>query len=65
MAYCQKSPNLDKNLYVCLYLGSISSFAHISLNNIDLFCLHIFIYLVSSCRIDFIVFGVNWLMKLP
>ena len=27
---------------------------YISLNNIDIFCLHIFEYVLSSCQIDFI-----------
>ena len=36
---------------------------HISLNNIVIFCLHIFVYVFSSCRIDFMVSGGNWLMK--
>ena len=38
---------------------------HISLNNIDIFYLHIFVYVLSSCRIDFMVSGENWLTKLP
>ena len=28
---------------------------HISLNNIEIFCLHIFVYVLSSCHIDFMV----------
>ena len=39
---------------VCAYLGSISSLMHISLNNIDIFGLHIFVLVFSSCCIDFI-----------
>ena len=31
--------------YVCVYLSSISSLMHIQLNNIDIFCLHIFVCL--------------------
>ena len=49
---------------VCVYLGCISSLIHISLNNIDMFCRHILVYVLSSCRINFIVSGGNWLMKL-
>ena len=42
---------------VCLYFGSISSLIQISLNIIDIFCLHIFLLILSYWRIDFIVFG--------
>ena len=45
-----------------MYLGSISSLMHFSLNNIDMFCLHIFIHILSSCRSGFIESGGNWLM---
>ena len=38
---------------------------HISLNYIEIFGLHIFVYVFWSCRIDFIVSGGNRLMKLP
>ncbi len=47
--------NLCLCMYVYVYLGSISSLMHISLNVIDMFCLHIFVYVLSSCQIDFIV----------
>ena len=30
---------------VCVYLGSVSSLIHILLNNIDLFCIYIFLYM--------------------
>ena len=43
------------NIYV--YLGSISSLMQISLNMIDIFCLHIFFWIRSNSRITFIVFG--------
>ena len=32
------------DIYVCVCLGSISSLMHISSNNINIFCLHIFVY---------------------
>ena len=61
------SRNLDDNppiaLYiymcvcVCVYLGSISSLMQISLNIIDILCLHIFFWIRSNSRITFIVFG--------
>ena len=44
------------------YIGSISSLIQISLNIIHVFCLHIFMLVLSYCRIDFIVFGGNWLI---
>ena len=52
-------------LCACVYLGSISSLKHISLNNVDIFCRHIFVYVLLIFRIDFMVSGANWLMKLP
>ena len=42
---------------VCVYFGSISSLIQISLNIINVFCLHIFFWVRSHCRIAFIVFG--------
>ena len=39
---------------VCVYFGTISSLTQISLNIIDIFCLHIFLLILSYCRIDFI-----------
>ena len=39
----------------CVYFGGISSLIHISLNNIDIFYLHIFVYILSICHVDFIV----------
>ena len=47
-----------------VYLGSISSLMHISLNNIDIFCLHNFVYVLSSYRIEFMVSNGKWFMKL-
>ena len=44
---------------VCVCLGSIPSLIQISLNIIDIFCSHIFLLILSYCRIDFIVFGGN------
>ena len=43
------------NVCVCVYLSSISSLMHISLNNVDIFCLYIFVYVLLGCRIDFMV----------
>ena len=37
----------------------------ISLNNIDMFCLHTFVYILPTYRTDFMLSGGNWLMKLP
>ena len=42
-----------------VYLGSISSLMQISLNIIDILCLHIFFWIRSNSRITFIVFGGN------
>ena len=56
-------------VYVCVclyvYLGFISSLVQISLNNIDILYLHIFLYIFSSHQIGFIVLEGNWLVKLP
>ena len=38
-----------------LYFGSISSLIQISLNIIDILCLHIFFWIRSNSRITFIV----------
>ena len=46
-------------MYVYVYLGSISSLMQISLNIIDILCLHIFFWIRSNSRITFIVFGGN------
>ena len=48
-------------MHVCMYVyfDRISSLIQISLNIIDKFCLYIFLLILSYCRIDFIVFGVN------
>ena len=42
-------------IYIYIYIGSISSSIQISLILIDIFCLHIFLLILSYCRIDFIV----------
>ena len=42
---------------VYVYLGSISSLMQISLNIIDILCLHIFFWIRSNSCITFIVFG--------
>ena len=39
---------------VCVYFGSISPLIKISLNIIDIFCLHIFWLILSYCRINLI-----------
>ena len=44
---------------VWVYLGSISSLMQISLNIIDILCLHILFWIRSNSRITFIVFGGN------
>ena len=49
---------------VCVF-GQISSLMHISLNNKDIFCLLIFVYVLLSCCIDFMISGWNWYRKLP
>ena len=46
-----------ENIYI--YMGSISSLIQISLNIIDIFCLHVFLLIRSYCRIAFIVFDEN------
>ena len=52
--YCRS--NLYIYIYicvcVCVYLGSISSLIHIWLYFIDIFCLHIFLLILSSCCIS-------------
>ena len=50
---------------VCVYFGSISSLIYISLNIIDIFCLHILLLILSDCRIDLMIFGGNWMINLP
>ena len=44
-------------IYIYVYLGSISLLMQISLNIIDILCLHIFFWIRSNSRITFIVFG--------
>ena len=45
----------------CIY---IYIYIFISLNIIDIFCLHIFLLILSNCRIDLIIFGGDWLIKI-
>ena len=45
-------------------MGSISLLKHIRLNNIDVLCLHIFVSVLSSCRISVMKYGPNWLINL-
>ena len=49
----------------CISLDRISSLMHISLNNIDIFCLHIFVYALSSYCIDFMISGGNYVDETP
>ena len=44
-------------IYMYVYLCSISSLMQISLNIIDILCLHIFFWIRSNSRITFIIFG--------
>ena len=50
------------NLYVCIY---IYIHMQISLNIIDILCLHIFFRIRSNSRITFIVFGGNFFRYFP
>ena len=50
-------------LYIYVYLGSISSLMQISLNIIDILCLHIFFWIRSNSRITFIVFVEELIFK--
>ena len=52
-------------IYIYIYIYIISSLIKISLNIIDIFCLYIFLLILSYCRIGFIVFGGNWLIYFP
>ena len=47
-------------IYIYIYI-----YIYISFNWIGIFCQHIFLLILSYCHIDFIIFGVNWLMYLP
>ena len=53
---------LDLNI---LDLSTFKFLIHISLNIIALFCLHIFLLILSNCRIDLMIFGGNWWVNLP
>ena len=44
-------------IYIYIYIGSISSLIQISVNIIDILCLHIFFWIRSNSHITFIVFG--------
>ena len=48
-----------------IYIGSISSLILIRLNVLDIFCLYIFLLILSNCRIDLMIFGGNWLINFP
>ena len=45
--------------------GSISSLRHILLSSVDIFCQDIFVLILSSCRMDVMISGQNWLRNLP
>ena len=47
-------------IYIYIYI-----YIQISLNITDIFCLHIFLWILSYCCIDFAVFGGNWLIYFP
>ena len=47
-------------IYIYIYI-----YMRISLNVIDILCLHIFFWIRSNSRITFIVFGGNWFMYCP
>ena len=48
-------------VFVCVYLGSIFSLIHIWLNKVDILCLHIFVFILSSGRVDVMISDGNWL----
>ena len=54
---------VNNSIYLSVLFSSDLSI-YLSMNNIDMFCQYIFVYILSSCRIDFIVSGGNRLMKL-
>ena len=57
--YCHPQTELFRSIRTLQYLGSISSLMQISLNIIDILCLHIFFWIRSNSRITYIVFGGN------
>ena len=46
-------------IFIYVHFGSISSLIQISLNIIDIFCLHIFFWIRSYSCVAFILFGGN------
>ena len=71
-----KIPNMHTHSYIYIYIYThtyrsmpnciyVYIYIYISLNNIDMVCLHIFVYIPTSCWINFIVSGGNLLMKHP
>ena len=58
-AHTNKSLETYCVLLVYVYFGSISSLIQISFNILDIFCLHIFLLILSYCRSDFIIIGGN------
>ena len=44
-------------IYIYIYIYLISSLMQISLNIIDILCLHIFFWIRSNSRITFIILG--------
>ena len=54
-----------KTCFIYIYIYICSSLMQISLNIIDILCLHIFFWIRSNSRITFIVFGGNWFRYCP
>ena len=49
---------------ICVFWGSVSSLRHIWLNSINIFWLQIFVFILSSCRMDVIISSWNWQINL-
>ena len=65
--YANSTPSplsLSSSLFLSLSLIYIYTYIYISLNMIDIFCLDIFLLILSYCHIDFMIFGGNCLMYL-
>ena len=56
----QKKRKKKKKIYIYIYI-----YMQISLNIIDILCLHIFFWIRSNSRITFIVLRGNWFMYCP
>ena len=55
-----KTWHIERYNYIYIYI-----YMQISLNIIDILCLHILFWIRSNSRITFIVFGGNWLRYCP